>query len=120
MKKVRIKQDGRYYDAILDGDIVIPMWQTFKHGDIIVTYGENESLKNFHIVREIMNDYGFMYASTVCKMVVYSVDGKIESFLKAPHVRLANEEEKQKLFKQLSKDGYRWDEDNLKLEKLKE
>ncbi len=88
MGKVRIKYGGRYYDAILDGDVVIPMWETFKHGDIIVTYGENESWKNIHIVREIINDYGFMYASTVGKMVVYSVDGKVESFLKAPHVRL--------------------------------
>lgn len=115
-------KDLRYYDAILDGDIVIPMWSTFSNGDIIVTYGNDESCKSIHIVNEIQpNGVAKMYATELGKnFVVASIQGEILNVVKAPHVRLANNQEKLHLFDLLKEKGYRWNEANKKLLKISE
>lgn len=111
-KKVRIKMDDRLYDALQVGDIVIPMWNTFKHGDIIVTERENRSMKNIHIVKEIINDYGYMYASTCGKRVVYDLNGDVISLLKSPHVRIATQKERECIFNMLANEGVKWNINN--------
>lgn len=118
-KKVRIKMDDRLYDALQVGDIVIPMWNTFKHGDIIVTESEDRSVKNIHIVRKIINNDGYMYASTCGKKVVYCFNGDIVSIVKAPHVRKANNNERQIIFDLLAKEGVEWDDNSMKLNNVK-
>ncbi len=114
-KEVRIKLDSRYYDAILVDDIVIPMWNTFKHGDIIVTESEDRSVKNIHIVKGIINDYGYMYASTCGKKVVYDLNGNVSSLLKSPHVRIATNNERECIFNMLANEGFKWNLNNNKL-----
>lgn len=114
-KKVRIKMDDRLYDALKVGDIVIPMWNTFKHGDIIVTESEDRRVKNIHIVKEIINDYGYMYASTCGKIVVYSLHGNVMSILKSPHVRIATNDECECIFNMLANEGLKWNLNNKKL-----
>lgn len=118
-KKVRIKMDDRLYDALQVDDIVIPMWNTFKHGDIIVTESEDRSVKNIHIVKEIINDNGYMYASTCGKKVVYDLNGDVISILKSPHVRKANNDERAIIFDLLAKEGVEWSEDSMKLKSVK-
>lgn len=118
-KKVRIKMDDRLYDALQVGDIVIPMWNTFKHGDIIVTESEDRSVKNIHIVRKIINNDGYMYASTCGKKVVYGFNGDIVSIVKAPHVRKANNDERQIIFDLLAKEGVEWNDNSMKLNNVK-
>lgn len=118
-KKVRIKMDDRLYDALQVGDIVIPMWNTFKHGDIIVTESEDRSVKNIHIVRKIINNDGYMYASTCGKKVVYGFNGDIVSIVKAPHVRKANNNERQIIFDLLAKEGVEWNDNSMKLNNVK-
>lgn len=114
-KEVRIKLDGRYYDAILVDGVVIPMWNTFKHGDIIVTESEDRSVKNIHIVKEIINDDGYMYASTCGKRIVYDLDGDVISILKSPHVRIATQNERECIFNMLANEGLKWNLNNNKL-----
>lgn len=118
-KKVRIKMDDRLYDALQVGDIVIPMWNTFKHGDIIVTESEDRSVKNIHIVRKIINNDGYMYASTCGKKVVYGFNGDVVSIVKAPHVRKANNNERQIIFDLLAKEGVEWNDNSMKLNNVK-
>ena len=118
-KKVRIKMDDRLYDALQVGDIVIPMWNTFKRGDIIVTESEDRSVKNIHIVRKIINNDGYMYASTCGKKVVYGFNGDVVSIVKAPHVRKANNDERQIIFDILAKEGVEWNDNSMKLNNVK-
>lgn len=118
-KKIRIKMDDRLYDALQVGDIVIPMWNTFKHGDIIVTESEDRSVKNIHIVKEIINNDGYVYASTCGKKVVYDLNGGVISILKSPHVRKANNDERAFIFDLLANEGVEWSEDSMKLEPAK-
>lgn len=118
-KKVRIKMDDRLYDALQVGDIVIPMWNTFKKGDIIVTENEDRSVKDIHIVNQIFDYNGLMFASTCGKIVVYSLDGDITSIVKAPHVRKANNDERKIIFDLLAKEGVEWSENSMKLKPTK-
>ena len=118
-KKVRIKMDDRLYDALQVGDIVIPMWNTFKHGDIIVTESEDRSVKNIHIIKEIIQNDGYVYASTCGKKVVYDLNGDVISILKSPHVRKANNEERKIIFDLLSKENVEWSESSMELKTTK-
>ena len=118
-KKVRIKMNDRLYDALQVGDIVIPMWNTFKYGDIIVTESEDRSVKNIHIVRKIINNDGYMYASTCGKKVVYCFNGDIISIVNAPHVRKANNDERKIIFDLLAKEGVEWNDNSMKLNNVK-
>lgn len=123
MKKVRIKWDGRYYDAVLDGDVAIPMWETLKNGDIIAIHGIDLKWKSIHIVKCVHpNGECGMYVTKLgnSNLFLVSEEGEIRNCVEAPRVRKVTEEEKQELFDELKKEGYRWDEENLKLEKLKE
>lgn len=115
-KMVRIKSGCMYYDAVLDDlGVVIPMWNTFKRGDIIVTENEARKWSNVHIIHHIEGDYAYVYASTVGKVVVYSFDGECRSLVNAPHVRLATKKERDFIFGLLREKGIEWDSQEMKL-----
>lgn len=81
----------------------------FKDGDIVVT-----NLENVAIVRDEIVDN---YYKTYC--VFYSIDASI--FTTGDSVdakRLATEEEKQKLFNAIKKNGYKWNAETNTLKKL--
>lgn len=118
-KKVRIKDGLMYYDAVLVGDIVIPMWETFKEGDIIVTYGDDSRFRHIHIVKQVLrNGMCYVYATLWEHTCHTSIYGKTQSCIKAPHVRKANINERAQLFNMLQKEGYHWNEVDKKLEKI--
>lgn len=115
-KKVRIKSEGRYYDAVLDDlGFVTPMWNTFKRGDIIVTENETRKWSNVHIIHHIEGNYAYVYASTLGKVVVYSFDGECRSLVNSPHVRLATKKERDFIFGLLREKEIEWDSQEMKL-----
>ena len=92
----------------------------FEDGDILVS-----SLGNIFIFKELN---GYNNAIVYCALDCYSCNGIVfdivvfdsDNWTAIAGCRLANEEEKQKLFDAIKAKGYKWDEETKSLDKLVE
>lgn len=90
-----------------DGDIVYIKTNGYTHNELIIIFKE---IKNDHIHKHVCFAYQVLY--TDLNAVCHLVDVEI--------MRLATEEEKQKLFDAIKSNGYKWNDDTKTLEKLTE
>lgn len=88
-----------------DGDVVYIKTKGYNHNEFIIIFKE---IKNDHIHKHACFAYQVLYT---CKNAVcHLVDVEI--------MRLATEEEKAKLFKEIKDNGYKWNTETKTLEKL--
>lgn len=84
----------------------------FRDGDIVA--GENCSFSYITIFRKFIDDISFSHHVCLTSFGKFKVDG----FSDNKNLRLATEEEKQKLFDAIKVNGYKWNFDTKTLEKL--
>ena len=88
-----------------DGDIVYIKTKYHNHNEFIIIFKE---IKNDHIHKHVC--FAYQILSTSKAAVCHIVDAEI--------MRLATEEEKQKLFDAIKANGYHWNDETKTLEKL--
>lgn len=118
--EVKIKNNGKMVDAtmeIIDGVIVVsPKVEKFepKDGDVC------KSTFCIYIFKRANNSKAVVYH---CCLNVYQDELSVKQSIGVGYVdeyqRYATEEEKQKLFDKLAKEGYKWDAEKKELVKLK-
>lgn len=86
----------------------------FKDGDIIV--GQNCACSYITIFRKFRDDTSFSHHACLTSFGKFKVD----DFSDIANLRLATEEEKQKLFQAIKNNGYNWNPDTKTLERLVE
>ena len=114
--------DGRYCS---NGEIMLfPKGKTtwdgfvpsikFKDGDIVT--GKNCACSYIAIFRESIDDISFSNHVCLTSFGRFNIDNISDN----ANLRLATEEEKQKLFKEIKERGYKWNSETKTLEKLVE
>lgn len=88
-----------------DGDIVYIKTDGHNHNEFIIIFKE---IKNDHIHKHACFAYQVLYTSP--NAVCHIADVEI--------MRFATEEEKEKLFKAIKENGYKWNAETKTLEKL--
>lgn len=120
---VTFKSDGRYYDYPNAECILFPSkekttWKgfqiPFKDGDIVT--GNNYACSYITIFREkeLIDNISFSYHACLTSFGDFRVNNVADD----TNLRLATEEEKQKLFDAIKANGYHWNAETKTLEKL--
>ena len=90
----------------------------FKDGDIVYIKTKGYNQNEFIIIfKEIKNDHIHKHACFAYQ-VLYTSKNAVCHLVDVEEVRLATEEEKNKLFEAIKNNGYRWDIETKTLEKL--
>lgn len=118
---------GTYVDREEAKCLIFPKGKTtwegfvppFKDGDIcyIKTKEDNEHIFIFKNIKEIKDRFIERYVN-LFKDILLTNNGDVCAISSTKEFRLANEDEKEKLFRAIKNNGYRWNTETMTLEKL--
>lgn len=111
---------GCWLDTTFAKCVIFPKGKTtwegfqrpFKDGDIVAV--ENRACSYITIFRKLIDNTSFSHHACLTSFGKF----KIDDFADNSNLRIATEEEKQKLFDAIKANGYKWNEETKTLEKL--
>lgn len=128
--EVQFYPDGKFNTYYSDSEMTlfpskdVRTWEgfvppcKFKDGDIVYIRAKDYNQKEFIIIfKEIKNDHIHKHACFAYK-VLYTDKNAVCHLADVKEIRLATEEEKQKLFDAIRANGYKWNDETKILEKL--
>ena len=92
----------------------VPPYQ-FKEGDILYV---NTLCDNIIIFKEIRDGQLFKYVNFSCGIYLYRDEAQVCDLDEVKEIRIATEEEKEKLFDAIKSEGYKWNAEKKILEKI--
>ena len=124
---ITLTKYGQYTDASFAKCVIFPKGKTtwedfippcpFKDGDIVVTGNKYKCVAIFKSAKSFYDHEGFNYYVLI-PLYIKETTLRTDDWIDGVGTRLATDDEKEKLFKAIKENGYRWNAETKTLEKL--